>query len=450
MSFPSSTKLLVVGAGPAGMACALSAWYSGIKDVTIVDAVMQGDNSSRAMVIHSATLEALDKIHCSKALVDRGIKAPWINFYDRNDSLLMRADFDSLVGITDHPYYILCPQHVTEDILGSKLKELGIPVFRPYKAVGMRENANDGRAVDVTFENGQSITAQYVVGADGGQSAVRQLSGVDFVDPDAGPGGPEDVNTLAQMVIADVTFSEPPNHPDMGVMFDVVSAESFFACSPLQYPMKDSRDTQGKAVYRLACGVPLAFGAPPSKAGVEYCQQLIETYGPSRLSSNKDRNPYPVHISDVIWSTRFRTRYAVAETFFTHFGKTGSPGASVCLIGDAAHIHPPAGGQGMNLGLRDGITLGPVLAAALTAGASAETDEKVRAQMNLRRDRALEVIRMTKIMAGAVGMSPAVQEKFAWLPIHIYTIRDWVCWCLVKSKWIRDTLAYRFSGLAAP
>jgi 2-polyprenyl-6-methoxyphenol hydroxylase-like FAD-dependent oxidoreductase len=57
MSFPSSTKVLVVGAGPAGMACALSAWYSGIKDVTIVDAVEQDNHSSRAMVIHAATLE---------------------------------------------------------------------------------------------------------------------------------------------------------------------------------------------------------------------------------------------------------------------------------------------------------------------------------------------------------------------------------------------------------
>ena len=57
MSFPSSTKVLVVGAGPAGMACALSAWYSGIKDVTIVDAVEQDNHSSRAMVVHAATLE---------------------------------------------------------------------------------------------------------------------------------------------------------------------------------------------------------------------------------------------------------------------------------------------------------------------------------------------------------------------------------------------------------
>ncbi|KAH9180772.1 FAD/NAD-P-binding domain-containing protein [Lactarius sanguifluus] len=447
MSFPSSTKLLVVGAGPAGMACALSAWYSGIKDVTVVDAVEQGEHASRAMVIHAATLEALDTIRCANGLVERGIKVSAMNYYDRTDALLMNVDFDGLIGKTNFPYYLLIPQHITEEVLGNKLKELGIPVFRPYKAVGMRENSKDGRAVDVSFENGQSITAQYVVGADGAQSAVRQLSGVDFIDPNAVPGEPEDINTLAQMVIADVTFSEPPTLPS--ILFGVVSTESFFIFSPLQYPMKDSKETHGKTVYRIACGVPLSLGAPPSKPSVEYCQELIESFGPGKLSSDKNKNPYAVNVSDVVWSTRFRTRCAVAETFFTHFGN-GSPGASVCLIGDAAHIHPPAGGQGMNLGLRDAITLGPVLAAALTAGPSPESDDKVRAHMTLRRDRALKVIGMTKVMAGAVGMSPAVRDKFAWSPIHIYTIRDWVFWVLGKSQWVRQTLAYRFSGLAAP
>jgi len=104
----------------------------------------------------------------------------------------------------------------------------------------------------------------------------------------------------------------------------------------------------------------------------------------------------------------------------------------------------------MNLGLRDAVTLGPVLAAALTAGPNPETDEQVRAHMKVRRDRALKVVGMTKVMVGAVGMSPTVREKFAWSPINIYTVRDWVLWLLGKSSWVRHTLAYRFSGLGAP
>ena len=391
-----------------------------------------------------------------------------MNIYDRNDSLLINLDFDGLVGKTNFPYYLIVPQHITEDILAKKLKELGIPIFCPYKAIGMRKTPKDSRAVDVSFENGQSITAQYVVGADGARSAVcplislsanlvrivviqiRQLSGVGFMDPNAAPGQPEDVNTLAQIALADVTFSEPPTLPLPGILIGVLNTESFFIISPVQYPMKDSKDTHGKPVYRIVCGVPPSLGPPPSKATVEYCQELIEKYGPGKISCDKSKNPHAVDVSDVVWSARFRTRSAIAETFFTHFGDAESSGACVCLVGDAAHIHPPAGGQGMNLGIRDAVTLGPVLAAALTAGPSPETDEKVRAHMKLRRDRALKVIGMTKVLVSAVGMTPAFRERFAWLPINIYTLRDWLFWLLGKSSWFSQKLAYRFSGLGAP
>ncbi len=140
------------------------------------------------------------------------------------------------------------------------------------------------------------------------------------------------------------------------------------------------------------------------------------------LSSDKSKNLNPdiATVSDVVWSTRFLARYSAAESFFKHFGNEskeagagGSRGARVCLIGDAAHIHPPE----MNLGLHDGISLGPVIASALTAGPSPESDEKVCAHMAVRRERALKVIGITKTMAHTVGMSPVPQSKFWWLPI---------------------------------
>jgi 2-polyprenyl-6-methoxyphenol hydroxylase-like FAD-dependent oxidoreductase len=256
-------------------------------------------------------------------------------------------------------------------------------------------------------------------------------------------------NTLAQMVIADITFDREPFIQD--TFYAVLSPNNFCAVAHLEHPTEGSKDAQGKTIYRLACGIPLSEGEPPSKASVEYCQQLIEKYGARSLSSDKSKNPHAIRVTDVLWSTRFRTRYAAAETFFKQFGssgsRAGSSGASVCLIGDAAHIHPPAGGQGMNLGLRDGITLGPVIAAALTAGPSPESDEKVRAHMALRRERAVKVISITKVMAATLGMAPGIQDKFAWSPIHIYTIRDWVLRGLSKLSFVRETLAYKFSGL---
>lgn len=259
-------------------------------------------------------------------------------------------------------------------------------------------------------------------------------------------------NNLAQMVIADITFDKPPSSPEN--FYAVVSKTSFFVIAPLQYPTHGSRDTQGKTLYRLACGVPSIDGEAPSKAGVEYCQHLLDAYGPYTLSSDKSKNPDGATVTEVVWSTRFLTRYSAAETFFTYFGNDskeagagGSRGARVCLVGDAAHIHPPAGGQGMNLGLRDGISLGPVIASSITAGSSPESDEKVRAHMAGRRERALKVIGITKTMSHTVGMSPALQSKFWWSPIPIHTIRDWALWLLSKSSFVKETLAYKFAGL---
>ena len=85
----------------------------------------------------------------------------------------MQVDFNGLIGKTRFPFYVLLPQNQTEDILSKKLQELGIPIFRSYKLMDMHEDPNDNHLVNVSFENGQSITAAYVVGADGAHSAVR-------------------------------------------------------------------------------------------------------------------------------------------------------------------------------------------------------------------------------------------------------------------------------------
>jgi 2-polyprenyl-6-methoxyphenol hydroxylase-like FAD-dependent oxidoreductase len=96
-----------------------------------------------------------------------------MNYYDRSFNLLVGVDFNGIIGKTNFPFVLLLPQHITEDVLIQKLANVGVSIFRPYKAVGMRKNSKDSQLVDVSFENGQSITAKYVIGADGSKSAVR-------------------------------------------------------------------------------------------------------------------------------------------------------------------------------------------------------------------------------------------------------------------------------------
>ena len=98
-----------------------------------------------------------------------------MNYYDRSLNLLVGVDFDGIIGKTNFPFVLILPQHITENVLMQKLADVGVSILQPYKAVGMRKNSKDSQLVDVSFENGQSITAQYVIGADGGKSAVRTI-----------------------------------------------------------------------------------------------------------------------------------------------------------------------------------------------------------------------------------------------------------------------------------
>ncbi|KAH9959839.1 hypothetical protein BC827DRAFT_1298235 [Russula dissimulans] len=132
-----------------------------------------------------------------------------------------------------------------------------------------------------------SLSPQYVIGADGAQSVVRQVSGVGFGDPGTSPGQPEAINTLAQMVIADTTFDGEPYVTDK--LFAFLSPERFCILVHLPYATAGSKDANGNQIYRLACGVPLPDGTPPSRSSVEYCQQVTRSTGRARSHATRAR-----------------------------------------------------------------------------------------------------------------------------------------------------------------
>jgi 2-polyprenyl-6-methoxyphenol hydroxylase-like FAD-dependent oxidoreductase len=320
---PDGTDVLVVGAGPVGLAVAASLAGHG-HDVTVVDGQARGANTSRAAVVHARTLEMLERIGVSKRLAALGIHAQKFSIRD-GDRELVPVRFDRLS--TEYPYTLMVPQNITEQVLLDRLEELGGTVHRPYVATGLSQTA-DG--AEITLDGGDLIRARYVVAADGMNSTIRELAGL-------GSNG-NGVLPLS-FALADVRV-------ESGLPTDQVLL--FFSKSGMLVvaPLPDGS-------FRLVAEVDDA----PERPDVAYAQRLLDTRGPRRTT---------VRVTEVIWGSRFRIHERVADRY-----RAGR----VLLAGDAAHTHSPAGGQGMNLGLRDAVTLGDALSVALREGREDELDE---------------------------------------------------------------------------
>ncbi|KIJ17568.1 hypothetical protein PAXINDRAFT_167574 [Paxillus involutus ATCC 200175] len=449
-SLPDTTTVLIVGAGPTGLAAALSLLHHGFRDFVIVDAVLQGENTSRAIVVHAATLEALDTIDCGDDLVSQGTKSSRFAIGSRSEALF-KLYMGGLGSYTRHPYALVVPQNITEHVLGAKLAGLGVIVHRPLKVVGLKRNEENSHLSDVTFEDGRVISAKYVVGADGARSVVRTVAGIGFSDPKSGDQGHES-NNLSQMILADITFEGA--NIDNSTLRGTMSSDSFFLCFPLPSSFNEYLAANGQAnvtdrLCRIGCGVPMEDGEIPHAPSKEYLQKLIDRFGPYGLSSDPsvNPNPKPICIKDVVWSTRFRNRSAIADTAFTRLA--GEDGGAIVLIGDAAHIHSPVGGQGMNLGLRDAIFLGEALTKHINAAESkplTEADSILSEFAAIRHARALEVIGLTKTLLSVAGMK--YRERICWwFPISSAKARDWAMWAVGWIPFVQKRMAWQLSGL---
>lgn len=311
------TQILIVGAGPAGLATAIGLAKLGVEFV-IIDALPEAQNTSRAAVIHAATLESLHSLNVADQLVAQGIKVPHFRIRDR-DSVLLHINFSGL----PIPYALMIPQDETEAILISRLTELGHEVRRPVRLVTCERSPSGVRATCEGKDGSFIIDARYIVGADGGKSTVRACAGIDF------PG-----ETYGSFLLADVKMDWPIATEEVSLFFSE-------AGTLVVAPMSRER-------YRVVAQLKDA----PSVPTLEDVQQVIDARGPRS----------GVRVREVLWGSRFQVHHKLADRL--HDGP-------FLLVGDAGHVHSPAGGQGMNLGLRDAEALSRALEEALRTGSPA-------------------------------------------------------------------------------
>lgn len=374
------TDVLIVGAGPTGLTLATALAARGIATL-VVDRLAEGLNTSRAAVVHARTLEVLEPLDVTPRLIARGLQAQRFTIRDR-DRVLVPIDFSGLP--TAYPYTLMVSQAVTEQVLLARLAELGGRVLRPRTLVSL---VQDDSGVTARLDDGSQVRARFVVGADGMHSVVRETAGIPFEGGSYGES----------FVLADVRLGDDGTLPQREVML-FFSPAGMVVVAPLP-----------GGAHRIVATVDDA----PEQPTLEYVQALLAARGPQAAR--------PV-ARELLWSSRFRLHHRVAAAY-----RAGR----IVLAGDAAHVHSPAGGQGMNAGILDAMCLADALSQALNGDSLA-----LDAYGAARRPVAQQVVAFADRLT-----------RLATVPRAMRGVRNALLSLLAQLPAWRRMLAWRLSGL---
>jgi 2-polyprenyl-6-methoxyphenol hydroxylase-like FAD-dependent oxidoreductase len=306
--------VVIAGGGPTGMMLAAELALAKV-DVAIVerrpDHVLVG---SRAGGFHSRTIEVLDQRGVADRFLAEGQTA--------QASMIGRTVLDMSDFPTRHPYSLGIWQNQIERIMAAWIAELSVRIYYGSEVTGFRQ---DETGVEVELSDDQSLRAQYLVGCDGGRSVIRKAAGIDFPGWDASKSN----------LIAEVEVSE---EPELGIRRDAVGVHGI---GRLEYEIRDGEVVYGNdgPVRVMVSEQQLGPNSEPTLADLS--EAMITVYG----------SDFGIH--NPTWIARFTDATRQAATY-----RAGR----VLLAGDSAHVHYPAGGQGLSLGVQDAVNLGWKLA----------------------------------------------------------------------------------------
>nr|AXL05892.1 hypothetical protein [uncultured bacterium] len=355
----TKTDVVIAGAGPTGLMLACELRLAGVE-VVVLDKLDGRSGESRAGGMHVRTLEVLDQ---------RGILGPYLEAGNAVPGGLFgkqRLNFAHLE--TRHPFTLMLLQNKVEQMLEQRAVELGAQVRWSSEVVGLRHDAA-GVEVDARHPDGSTstVTAKYVAGCDGGRSAVRKLAGIEF------PGTAATVTAM----LGDVELSDPPDGPA------VVAGES---------------------------GNVSILGYEPGwyRVFITDYDQVSDRDEPMTFERLRDAAQRIAGKDFGMHSPRWLSSFGDATRLAAHL-RLGR----VLLAGDAAHIHFPAGGQGLNLGMQDAANLGWKLAAVINRHAPDDLLDTYHSERHAVGERVLHNTRAQTALSRPGAHADALRDVFA-------------------------------------
>jgi 2-polyprenyl-6-methoxyphenol hydroxylase-like FAD-dependent oxidoreductase len=367
-----TNDVIVIGAGPTGLMLACELALAGVQ-CRVLERRSGQSNMTRAFAVHARTLELLDARGLADDLVPKGV--PVQQVAPAPGAVLDLTEFD-----TPYPMVLIAPQSATEHLLETRALRLGVRIEYGAQLTGLRQDAT-GVSVDVSRDGAVTTErAAYVVGCDGSHSAVRELAGIDFVGE----------HYPTHILLADVRLAESPGE----TLFTRNSAEGVVLCVPF-----------GDGWFRAIVWDRLRQQAP-----------LDEPVTGAEIRSAFDRIAgTDFGMSEPRWSSRFLSEHRQARHY-----RAGR----VFIAGDAAHVHSPIGGQGMNTGIGDAMNLGWKLAGAVHGWAPAWLLDSYEGE---RHPVGAQVLKMTdvfnKMMVGDSAFVRAAARRVVTVVLRMRRLR---------------------------